>query len=189
MLRVSTKMYCTINEKEGKLLKKMNIQMVKDRSTLLKKVQSLYKEVEQKIAKAENLAGMCKACGKCCDFESFGHKLYVSSPELIYFADKLRARGIKLKTMKTGICPYNVKGKCTAHEERFLGCRIFCCDGDEDFQSDLTEYSLKIIKSICEEEEIPYQYMNLSQALVPLAENGRTRGFTTKDTKSTKHGF
>ena len=50
-------------------------------------------------------------------------------------------------------------------EHRFAGCRIFCCTGNADFQSSLTEEVLKELKTICTEFGIPYRYMDLPAAL------------------------
>ena len=67
--------------------------------------------------------------------------------------------------MTIGRCPYNIAGKCTVYEHRFAGCRIFCCKGDRDFQSRLSESALKRLMSICEECGLPYTYKDLAAAL------------------------
>jgi hypothetical protein len=67
--------------------------------------------------------------------------------------------------MPGGRCPYNVDGKCTIYEYRFSGCRIFCCNADEDFQSRLSEEVLQKLKAICTEFQIPYRYADLAAAL------------------------
>ena len=51
------------------------------------------------------------------------------------------------------------------YEYRFVGCRIFCCKADADFQSCLTEDVLEKLKSLCIEFEIPYVYRDLASAL------------------------
>ena len=132
-------------------------------SHLVKKVAEIYKEIDEKINNHRGLAGACGACGKCCDFESFDHKLFVTSPELIFLASNLH--GENLKPMKTGRCPYNAGGKCSIYEHRFSGCRIFSCKGDTGFQSGLSERALKKFKAICEQFQIPYRYTDLATAL------------------------
>ncbi|MCK4752082.1 MAG: hypothetical protein KAS75_01455 [Planctomycetes bacterium] len=114
-----------------------------------------------------DLSGGCKACGCCCDFESFGHRLFVTSPELMYLAAKIGHENIK--PMKGGRCPYNIDGKCTIYENRFAGCRVFSCKADKDFQHKLSEISLKRFKMICEDFEIPYDYSSLADALNSFA--------------------
>ncbi|MEN6383867.1 MAG: hypothetical protein ABFD79_01580 [Phycisphaerales bacterium] len=108
----------------------------------------------------------CSACGKCCDFESFGHRLLVSSPELLYFSENLKP----LLKMQTSRCPYQQENKCTAREFRFAGCRIFFCKGDIEKQSDLYEEVLNKFKALCNKYNFPYSYVELSKALNECAD-------------------
>ena len=105
----------------------------------------------------------CEACGKCCDFESYDHRLFVTSPELIFFASKVGPDMIK--PMPAGRCPYNIDGKCTVYAYRFGGCRIFSCKGDKDFQSRLSEQAVEKFKSICDRFNLAYSYTDLRAAL------------------------
>ena len=132
-------------------------------SRLVKRVAEIYNRLDSQIRESAQLAGMCGACGKCCDFESFDHKLFVTTPELKYLAAILGAENIK--PMTTGRCPYNIRGKCSIYEYRFSGCRIFSCKGGKDFQSRLSENTLKEFKLLCTEFEIPYSYAHLASAL------------------------
>ena len=134
---------------------------------LLERVAEVYNWLEMQICLGGGLAGECRSCGDCCDFEGFDHRLFVTPPELMYLAANLGAEDIK--PMSASRCPYNVDGKCTIYEYRFFGCRIFCCNGDADFQSWLSEEVLKKLKSICMEFRIPYYYADLSAALNNLA--------------------
>ena len=105
----------------------------------------------------------CEACGRCCDFENYDHRLFVTSPEFIYFAAKLDPD--KIKPMPSGRCPYNIDGKCTVYPFRFAGCRIFYCKGDKDFQSQLSEQVAEKFKAICEKFGLTYRYTDLPAAL------------------------
>jgi Fe-S-cluster containining protein len=107
-------------------------------------------------------AGDCSACGKCCDFDAYGHRLYVTHAEMLYFSQKM---GGNLKSMPSGKCPYMDKNRCSVHEHRFLGCRIYGCQGDSDFQNKLTEQALSRLKALCDSIDIHYTYMDLRQAL------------------------
>lgn len=129
----------------------------------LKRVAEIYKWLDSQIRKSVHLAGICDACGKCCDFAQFDHRLFVTTPELMYLAAYLGAENVKPAT--TGRCPYNVKGKCSVYEHRFSGCRIFSCKGDTDFQSRLSESAVKKFKAICEQFQIPYRYTDLATAM------------------------
>ena len=130
---------------------------------LVEEVAALYDWIETQLQLSADRAGRCKACGACCDFLAYDHRLFVTPPELIYLAAKLNAS--HLEPMPAGQCPYLRDGKCTIHEHRFAGCRIFCCTGDADFQSDLSEAALKRLKGLCEEFRIPYRYCDLATAL------------------------
>ena len=103
----------------------------------------------------------CRICGKCCDFDGFDHRLFITAPELIYFEAALKGR--TLKPMTTGICPYNAGGKCSVYPHRFAACRIFSCTGDTDCQSRITESAIKKFKQICQRFDIPYRYIDLSK--------------------------
>jgi Fe-S-cluster containining protein len=130
---------------------------------LVREVAEIYSWIDRQLASHSDLAGRCEACGRCCDFESFDHRLYLTPPELMYLA---ASPGLeKLRPMTTSRCPYNIGSKCTVYEYRFAGCRIFCCKADADFQSRLSEEALKKIKSLCTKFQIPYSYKDLKTAL------------------------
>jgi len=133
------------------------------KNQLLNKVAEIYEWLDVQTQLSDDLVVKCDLCGRCCDFESFDHRLFVTPPELMYLAANLGAE--KHKAMPSSRCPYNVDGKCAVYEYRFAGCRIFSCKGDADFQSGLSESALKKFKSICTEFEIPYRYSDLATAL------------------------
>ena len=130
---------------------------------IVKEIAEIYSWLDAEIGKNSKQTDNCEACGKCCDFDTFGHRLFITTPEIIYLKEKLAP--LSLKKMTGGICPYNEKGKCTIYESRFTGCRIFNCRGDADFQSELTEAVLTKVKSLCDEFNIPYIYTDLKTAL------------------------
>jgi Fe-S-cluster containining protein len=143
--------------------------MVAGRETekrLVRRVAGIYRRLDLQVRDNRNSAGVCEACGKCCDFDNFDHRLFVTTPELMYLAAKLG--GENIKPMNGGRCPYNIAGKCSIHEYRFAGCRIFCCKGDADFQSGLSESAVKKFKSTCVEFKIAYSYLDLRTALNEL---------------------
>ena len=130
---------------------------------LLKRVAEIYKWLDSQISNNSDLAGTCSTCGKCCDFAQVDHRLFVTTPELMYLASNLGAKNIK--PMTSGRCPYNVDSRCTIYEHRFSGCRSFYCKAGADFQSRLSESALKKFKLLCTEFQIPYRYSDLASAL------------------------
>jgi Fe-S-cluster containining protein len=133
------------------------------RGRLVEEVAALYDWIEAELRRTPERAGRCNACGACCDFPAYDHRLFVTPPELIYLAEKLNAA--RLPSMPGGRCPYQQDNRCTIHEHRFAGCRIFCCTGAADFQSNLTEAALQRLKDLCAQFEIPYRYLDLPTAL------------------------
>lgn len=140
---------------------------MKNNRRIVNKVREIYDRLDSQTRDQANLAGVCRACGKCCDFGEFDHRLFVTPPELMYLSAKMGAENIM--PMPTSRCPYNIDGKCTVYEHRFAGCRIFCCKGDADFQSKLSESALEELKALCTEFEIPYHYTDLAGALNSFA--------------------
>jgi Fe-S-cluster containining protein len=130
---------------------------------LLEEVTALYGWIDARQKHDSSRAGRCRACGACCDFTAYDHRLYVTVPELMYLADRLGTR--TLRPMHDGRCPYQQGSICTVHAHRFASCRIFTCDGDPDFQSGLSEEVLRRLKVLSEEGGIPYRYRDLATAL------------------------
>ncbi len=130
---------------------------------LVEEVAAIYDWIDARMKQDSARAGRCQACGACCDFPAYDHRLFVTPPELMHLAAKLGTP--ELKRMTTGRCPYQNGSICTVHEHRFTGCRIFCCNGDLDFQSELSEAALGRLKALCEELRVSYRYQDLATAL------------------------
>ncbi|MGA2172865.1 MAG: hypothetical protein ABSG82_07640 [Sedimentisphaerales bacterium] len=152
---------------------------MKANKEIIRQVGRIYDWLDEQLIIAQNtLAGVCDvsrkghqtACGKCCDFQMYDHRLYVTTPEMLFFIDKLGVENIK--EMAGGRCPYQMNTKCTVHPYRFAGCRIFCCKADPAFQSVLTEAVIKKFKTICDEFQIPYRYVDLPTALKDFLTTG-----------------
>jgi hypothetical protein len=136
---------------------------------------------------------ICLASGACCNFEKFGHRMYVSGLEAAFVVARIdaarRARAANpLRVLDVeaargrGDCPYLVvksgdpfgSAFCGEHEERPLGCRIFYCDrgadgrGDE-WQSDLYEAMHREVLALHEVVDAPYRYLEWREALAAVA--------------------
>lgn len=133
------------------------------RRRVIEEVAVLYDWIDRQLQQNPDRAGRCRACGACCDFGTYDHRLFVTPPELIHLTAGLKVE--RLRPMPSGRCPYQQDGKCSIHEHRFAGCRIFCCGGDANFQSELSEAALKRLKALCETLEVPYRYQDLAAAL------------------------
>jgi Fe-S-cluster containining protein len=125
---------------------------------ICKQVSQIYDWLNSQI---KSLDVDCSACGKCCDFKSFGHKLFVTTPELLYFYKNVKP----LRKMTGSSCPCLENGKCTARDFRFSGCRIFFCKADSEKINELSEQTIKKIKTLCDEFDFPYRYVDWATAL------------------------
>ncbi len=52
-------------------------------SPVVSAVAEVYAFIDSRVAETDS---SCKVCGKCCDFDSYDHRLFVTTPELVYFA-------------------------------------------------------------------------------------------------------
>jgi hypothetical protein len=68
---------------------------MKKNDQLIAMVSEIYNWIEVQQFVDEEIAGQCAACGKCCDFEQYDHRLYVTAPEIIYFVEKIGIANIK----------------------------------------------------------------------------------------------
>jgi Fe-S-cluster containining protein len=132
---------------------------------IVQEVKAVYQWIEEQLA---HIGQTCKGCGDCCDFEAFGHRLYITTPELIFFQHPMESQ---VKAMTNGICPYRIDGRCSVYPHRFSGCRIFSCKGDPEKENALYEKALKKFKALCDEYKIPYHYVSLRDGLVMLSSN------------------
>jgi Fe-S-cluster containining protein len=123
-------------------------------------------EIYQNLDRQLDVSGQsCKACGNCCDFDSFGHRLYITTPELFYFKIKLTENHVPILPMADGVCPYRKDKKCSVYLWRFSGCRIFNCTGDADLQSRLSEETISLFKTLCLLYRLEYRYLDLKSGL------------------------
>ena len=142
--------------------------MAMKRVQISEEVEQVYRWLAAQLGEHTDQSQGCLCCGSCCDFDKFGHRLFVTTPEMVYFLSHIKPDN-RLK-MANGVCPYLVFGECSVHKYRFAGCRIFFCKADNDLQSQLSEDSLGRLKDICRRYSIPYRYQDLAAALRDIAD-------------------
>ena len=140
--------------------------MSKTDSHIIEEVEAIYRWIDERVAE---FGSKCKACGNCCDFEVFGHRLYVTTPELMHFQ---HAVGPEIKDMPADVCPYRVDGKCSVYPYWFSGCRIFSCGGDSRQENLLSEQAIRKFKALCTKYKIGYYYEYLKGGLDILKDPG-----------------
>ena len=132
---------------------------------LIADVKAFYADVDAAIAAHKPV---CINRGLCCRFGEYGHKLYVTDVELDFF---IAQRGANVLPVASGeACPYQLDGKCTAREERPLGCRIFFCDPDaQSWQPAEYERFLARLKELGRKHGVAYRYREWLSALQDAA--------------------
>lgn len=131
-----------------------------ERPVLHERMAAFYAAVDAAISAYQPV---CRNRGACCRFDSFGHKLYVTTLELAYF---LHGCGLPWPLPLGDACPFQVAGRCITRSYRPLGCRIFYCDPDmRDWQGPEYESRLMELRRMSEELAIPYRYLEWLSAL------------------------
>ena len=119
----------------------------------------------------------CDASGRCCNFDAFGHRLYVTTMELAAFVDQLPASPPRQPPTPTRLrllnlpraCPYQVDRLCSVHAIRPFGCRVFFCDPTATaWQHDRYEYYHAQLRAAHARLDIAYFYLEWRQALNDL---------------------
>ncbi len=115
----------------------------------------IYDEVDRRLP--EKLT--CRACGECCHFESYGHRLFSTHLEALYLR---HVSGNPPVDFTDDSCGYQKGALCLAIKGRVLGCRTFFCDAGGDETNALHECALEQIRRICREFDLPWRYSPLA---------------------------
>ena len=100
---------------------------------------------------------VCTNKGECCRFAEFGHRLYVTALEVVYYLSKCDGRAAPEGTQE--VCPHAHEGKCHARDRRPLGCRVFYCDpAAQHWQGPMTEEMLGQLRQMHHTLGVPYFY-------------------------------
>jgi len=125
----------------------------------------------------------CDASGRCCKFESYGHRLYVTGLEIAWFLEQAHdQRAVASKSIGVALpqfevrdaCVYQVDGMCSVHTVRPFGCRVYFCDPTStQWQNDLYESAMDRVRGIHEQYDLPYRYMEWRAGLVEATASGQ----------------
>ena len=142
----------------------------------------------------------CWTSGRCCRFDDYGHRLYVTALEIAWVVGKVHRDTCKVESQEYKVagdargpvtlqqfqssqahqsgCPYQVDKLCSIHNVRPMGCRLFFCQqGTQHWQHELHEQFLGKLRTLHDELELPYAYMEwrtgLHQALQTFDRQGR----------------
>jgi Fe-S-cluster containining protein len=131
-------------------------------------VRELYARLQQQIDQRKPI---CVASGRCCQFEAYGHRLYVTTIELAAFVAELQSldKPPSSSLPQAGGCPFQVAKLCGVHAIRPFGCRVFFCDPTaQQWQNEQYEAFHAELKRLHGQLDIPYFYIEWRQALAAL---------------------
>jgi hypothetical protein len=163
------------------------------RPEVLAAMQQLYVELDSRTAL---LPGVCWNRAECCRFGAYGHRLYVTALEVVYYLamhrpelqpeatppdstswapEALHRRPLSvLSQQDVDVCPHASEGRCHARAGRPAGCRIFYCDPlARDWQGTLSEELLGRLRALHDELDVPYFYVDW-MLIQTLFRRGRT---------------
>lgn len=144
---------------------RQHVQAAAARADVREAVARVYADLQREI---DARRPICSASGKCCRFEEYGHRLYVSTLELAAFVAGLPDDARATRWDGTG-CPFQVAKRCTVHAVRPFGCRMFFCDPTStQWQNERYEQVHTELKRLHGQLDVPYFYVEWRQALVSL---------------------
>lgn len=148
-------------------------------------IRDIYQRVDDAVAAR---GPTCWVSGKCCNFDAYGHRMYVTGVEIAWVvaeATKGRHDGVTKGLDKVinprdvdlaGPCVFQVDGLCSVHAIRPLGCRVFFCQqGTQQWQQDLYEQIQKELRALHDDHALPYQYMEWRMGLKECLEHAHEK--------------
>lgn len=137
------------------------------RPEVLQAVDALYERVR---AETDLRRPACVMSGRCCRFEEYGHRLYVTTIELAAFLHRL-GDDRRFSIAEGGVCPFQSNKLCSVHDIRPFGCRMFFCDSTATrWQNEQYERFHAQLKRLHDELGVAYFYVEWRQALSSLGQ-------------------
>jgi Fe-S-cluster containining protein len=156
-----------------------DLQTIIARAMLPEVQQAVEKLHEEAAAAIQQIGPRCEMSGRCCHFEEYGHRLFVTTAELAAFAMRLRElpdRDALSQRPDGGGCRFQLNGICAVHQIRPLGCRLFFCDPTtEPRLQQVYEQFHAAIRSMHDRLGIPYRYVEWREGLVTACSSGASR--------------
>ena len=124
-------------------------------------VNQIYHDLQQQI---DARRPKCLISGRCCRFEEFGHRLYVTTLELATFLHDLKESPDPNWSGEG--CRFQKSKLCSVHTIRPFGCRLFFCDSTStDWQHEQYQLFHTRLRQLHDELAVPYFYLEWRQAL------------------------
>jgi len=133
-------------------------------------VGQVYADLQKRIDARRPL---CVMSGRCCRFDEFGHRLYVTTAELAAFVAELTEFKGVVAERQPGACAFQNARICRVHTIRPMGCRVFFCDSTAtEWQREVYEHFHDRLKELHGELSIPYAYVEWREACRELGMAG-----------------
>ena len=114
---------------------------------------ALYREIDLELRR---LGAPCEACGRCCRFTEFGHRLWLTNLE----ADYLCARHGRRAAVEPGVCAYLDGTSCSARDGRSLACRTFHCGLPAGVVEEITNRYFERLREIARAAGLSLEYVD-----------------------------
>ena len=138
------------------------------------RMHAIYQLIADQVAAR---APACVASGRCCNFETYGHRLYVTGLEAAWCVNQLTSEHPTLdaktihEALERGGCPFQVAKLCGIHTIKPVGCRTYFCDRTaQEWQESLTERAHAMVKRTHTIAGVPYRYMEWRAMLGLIAQ-------------------
>jgi Fe-S-cluster containining protein len=149
-------------------------------------IQALYADIDRQV---QARGPVCFASGRCCNFDAYGHRLYVTGLEIAWVGiqsfkfqvsgsktlqglhgDEVESGGaVRLAEKPPEGCPFQIGKLCGVHAVRPLGCRVFFCqEGTRQWQQDLYEQFLASLRQLHGKWDIEYRYLEWRAGLADM---------------------
>jgi len=143
----------------------------------------LYDRLDADVAKR---GPTCWVSGRCCRFDEYDHRLYVTGLEVVWVLARVASQksqvtsqgalpgsaldmetsSLKRPPAADGACVFQEGGLCGIRDIRPMGCRVFFCQqGTEDWQRELYERHLGDLRALHDAHDVPYRYLEWRSAL------------------------
>jgi Fe-S-cluster containining protein len=138
-------------------------------------IRQLYADVQQAI---DARKPVCVMSGRCCRFEEFGHRLFVTTMEMGAFVAQQPSASLEAWD-GTG-CVFQKNKLCSVHTVRPFGCRMFFCDATStEWQNEQYELFHSRIKSLHQSLGVPYFYVEWRAALRTVFDRSHPNSLTS----------
>jgi Fe-S-cluster containining protein len=146
------------------------VRAASQRGEVIDAVRELYGSLQAEI---DRRRPVCQISGRCCRFDEYGHRLYVTTMELAAFFHDLQTPPPPPPAGDGRGCPFQINKLCSVHAIRPMGCRLFFCDATAaDWQQQQYELFHARLKRMHESLGVPYAYLEWRKALEVLREEG-----------------